>query len=122
MFDINKPKYELRDSYTIPLLDPLKMEPIEGVELELIAPRLPEFKKALEAEKANAEDGEDNRIAYVVAGVKSWKGFTDGKKDAPCNAEARRAFFAKRENEVFLAQAYAVLTRASTFLASASES
>jgi len=122
MLDINTPKYELRDSYTIPLLDPLKMEPIEGVELELIAPRLPEFKKALEAEKANSEEGEDNRIAYVVAGVKSWEGFSDGKKDAPCTPEAKRAFFAKRENEVFLAQAYAVLGNTSTFLVNASES
>lgn len=122
MFDINKPKYELRDSYTIPLLDPLKMKPIKGVELELIAPRLPEFKKALEAEKANVVEGEDNRIAYVVAGIKSWKGFADGEKDAPCNSAAKRAFFAKEENEVFMAQAYAVLTKASAFLVSASES
>ena len=122
MLDINKPQYELLDSYTCSLLDPKTLKEIDGVTLELIAPRLPEFKKSRKLEEEKAEEGEDTRLAIVVAGIKSWTGFTDKGKDAPCNSDAKRAFFGDKRNASYLAQVFAVLQSNGTFLASASES
>lgn len=121
MLDINEPKYTLLDEYEIELLDPKSATPC-GAKVTLIAPRLPEFKRAHEAEKNAAPEGEDHRIAAVIAGIKSWDGFNAKDKAAPCTNEAKRAFFGNANNVGYMAQVHAVLSQTSTFLAPASES